>query len=172
MEPYLAEIKMFGGNFRPRSYELCHGQLLSIAYNTALFALIGTTYGGDGQVTFALPDFRGRRPIGTGQGPGLSNYDLGQIGGSESVTLLTSNMPAHIHTISLNCSNNGATSNSPAGNFHAVSEENPAYNSSASSAMPPSTTGVSGSSQPISLISPYLGINFIIAVEGIFPSRN
>jgi microcystin-dependent protein len=172
MDSYLAEIKMFGGNFNPRTYALCRGQLLSIAENTALFALIGTTYGGDGMTTFALPDFRGRRPIGTGQGPGLSNYELGEIGGSESVTLLTSNMPAHQHTITLNCSGNGATTNSPSGNFHAVTEENPAYNSSDGSTMPPSTTGVTGSNQPVSLISPYLGINFIIAVEGIFPSRN
>jgi microcystin-dependent protein len=172
MDPYIAEIKMFGGNFNPRFYALCQGQLMSIANYTALFALIGTTYGGDGITTFALPDFRGRRPIGTGQGAGLSNYYLGQIGGSESATLLSINMPEHLHTITLNCSSNGATTNSPAGNFHAVTEENPAYNSSAGSAMSPSTTGVSGGNVPVSLISPYLGINFIIAVEGIFPSRN
>lgn len=172
MDPYIAEIKMFGGNFAPRFYALCQGQLLSIAEYTALFALIGTTYGGDGQVTFALPDFRGRRPIGWGQGSGLSYYDLGQMSGLETVTLLTTNMPMHNHTISLNCSGNGATTNSPSGNFHAATEENPAYNSSANASMAPSNTGISGSSQPVSIISPYLGINFIIAIEGIFPSRN
>lgn len=172
MDAYLAEIKMFGGNFAPRTYAFCHGQLISIAENTALFALIGTTYGGDGMTTFALPDFRGRRPVGTGQGPGLSNVELGQIGGSESLTLTTVNMPGHNHTISLNCSNNGATSNSPAGNFHAASEENLAYHSNGGSTMTTLITGTSGSNQPVSLISPYLGINFIIAIEGIFPSRN
>src|SRR6478672_10112699 len=97
-EPFLAEIIMFAGNFAPRGWAFCQGQILSIAQNTALFSLLGTTYGGNGQTTFALPDLRGRVPVGTGQGPGLSNYDLGQVSGSESVTLTVSQMPAHNHT--------------------------------------------------------------------------
>src|SRR5438270_2669849 len=96
-EPFLGEIRMFGGNFAPRGWSLCNGQLLPIAQNTALFSLLGTTYGGNGQTTFALPDLRGRVPLHWGQGPGLSNYDLGEQTGTESVTLLSTQMPAHSH---------------------------------------------------------------------------
>jgi microcystin-dependent protein len=173
IEPYLASINMFAGNFAPRSFMFCQGQLLSIAEFSALFALLGTTYGGDGQVTFALPDFRGRRPIGYGQGPGLSNYYLGEMTGNETITLISSNLPSHSHIMSLNCSSNKATSTTPQGNFPAVTDENPAYNSTQNANMPaPATTGNTGGSNPVSLISPYLAMNFVIAVEGIFPSRN
>src|SRR5689334_14491352 len=109
--PLLASIAIFAGNFAPRGWALCNGQILPIAQNTALFSLLGTTYGGNGQTTFALPDLRGRAPIGTGQGPGLSNVDLGQVGGTENVTLLTSNMPMHNH--SLNASSAAADVGAP-----------------------------------------------------------
>src|SRR5947209_8680014 len=110
-EPFLASIAIFAGNFAPRGWALCNGQILPIAQNTALFSLLGTTYGGNGQTTFALPDLRSRAPIGAGQGPGLSNIDLGQVGGTENVTLLTSNMPMHNH--SLNASTTAADTGTP-----------------------------------------------------------
>src|SRR5690349_13883210 len=96
-EPFIGEIIMFAGNFAPRGWAFCQGQILSIAQNTALFSILGTTYGGNGQTTFALPDFRGRVPVGQGQGPGLSSYVLGEVSGTESTTLLTTNMPVHNH---------------------------------------------------------------------------
>src|SRR3954468_23228168 len=98
-EPFLGEIRMFGGNFAPRGWAFCNGQILSIAQNTALFSLLGTTYGGNGQTTFGLPDLRGRVAVSAGQGPGLSNYSLGELAGSESVTLTSANMPAHNHSV-------------------------------------------------------------------------
>lgn len=171
MEGYIGEIKMFGGTFAPTNWALCQGQLLAISQNTALFSILGTTYGGNGVNNFALPDFRGRVPVGTGQGPGLSYYDLGQTGGVENTTLLTSNMPAHVHAITLNCSSNKASSNSPAGNYLAVTEENPGYHSTQNATMGNSMTGPSGNNLPFSILQPYLGINFIICLNGIFPSR-
>src|SRR5438132_384897 len=104
-EPFLGEIRMFCGNFNPRGWALCNGQLLSIAQNTALFSILGTTYGGNGQTTFALPDLRGRVPVHPGQGPGLSMYNLGENGGAESVTLTAAQMPAHQHTVTPACGN-------------------------------------------------------------------
>ena len=102
--PFIGQITLFAGNFAPRGWAFCNGQLLSIAQNTALFSILGTTYGGNGQTTFALPDLRGRVPVHAGQGPGLSNYDLGQQGGAESVTLTTAQMPAHTHPANANAS--------------------------------------------------------------------
>ena len=121
-EPFIGEIKIFGFNFAPQNYQLCSGQLLSIAQNTALFSLLGTTYGGDGQTTFALPDLRGRMPIGQGQGPGLPNYVMGQLSGTTSVTLLTANLPAHTHaaqgiSINMPVSTSGGDTDSPQGAY-------------------------------------------------------
>jgi len=174
-EPYLASIAMFGGNFAPRGWALCNGQLMSIAQNTALFSLLGTTFGGDGQTTFALPDLRSRAPVGQGQGPGLSNISLGEAAGAENVTLTTANMPVHNHT--LGCDNTGTTALTPAGNVPGVSDDRNAavniYSANAPSAfMNPATIGNTGGSQPFPIRNPYLGINFIIATEGIYPSRN
>ena len=109
-EPFLGEIKMFGGNFAPRGYALCNGQLLAIQQNTALFALLGTTYGGNGQTTFALPDLRGRVPMSSGQGPGLTSRTLGEMSGSENVTLLSNQMPAHNHSVITNSGNGDVSS--------------------------------------------------------------
>src|SRR5215510_5189967 len=103
-EPFLGEIIMFGGNFAPRGWALCNGQILSIAQNTALFSILGTTYGGNGQTTFGLPDFRGRVPVSQGAGPGLSSYDLGEMPATESTTLLINQMPAHTHTATVTIS--------------------------------------------------------------------
>lgn len=172
--PFIGEIVMFGGNFAPRSWAFCQGQLLSIAQNTALFSILGTTYGGNGQTTFALPDFRGRVPLHPGQGPGLSPYVLGQQGGQETVTLLITQMPAHNHTAVMTTrGNNGAASDtSPAGNYWADGSYNSASNVSMNPAAVQATIGISGGSQPHNNIQPYLAINFLIATQGIFPSRN
>ena len=182
MEGTIAEIRMFAGNFAPRSWMFCHGQLLSIAQWTALFALVGTTYGGNGQTTFGLPDLRGRVPVGTGQGPGLSNFQLGQVSGAENTTLLVQNLPAHTHGFSANaamaCRTGAGNADSPAGRILAGSttDENYAAPASADGTMAPvavsGTTAAAGGTQPINNLQPYLGINYVICVEGIFPSRN
>ncbi len=177
MEGTLAEIRMFAGNFAPRAWLFCNGQLLSIAQNTAVFALVGTTYGGDGQVTFGMPDFRGRIAVGTGNGAGLPSVQLGEAGGSNSSTLLSTNLPAHTHqvtgNINVQAASDGALSSDPAGkyvgpgNFYAASDP---VNMAPTAINLPTT--ISGSSSPISNMQPYLGMNYIICIEGIFPSRN
>ena len=181
-EPYIAEIYMFAGNFAPRGYAFCQGQLLSIAQNTALFSLLGTTYGGNGQTTFGLPDLRGRAPVGTGQGPGLGNIDLGELAGAPSTTLTVASMPAHTHavtgTVSQPSSSAAGNADSPNGGIPAGSatDENYTAAGSANGALAPATVtvtaGPTGGSQPFNNMQPYLGINFTIALEGIYPSRN
>ncbi len=180
IDPYLGNVTIFAGTFAPRSWMLCQGQLLSIADNTALFALIGTYYGGDGQVTFALPDFRGRKAIHFGQGPGLSNYSHAQAAGAESVTLTVSNLAQHNHaftaltgtprasTDATGTSTPGATVVPASGQM--VYGVNEGYKTGTYSGN--TTTAPSGSNQPVQTIVPYLAMNYIIAVEGIFPSRN
>ncbi len=169
---YLGEIRMFGGNFAPQGWALCEGQILSISQNTALFSLLGTTYGGNGTATFALPDLRGRVAINWGQGPGLSQYVIGQIAGSETVTLLANQLPAHSHPV--NCSSGGGTQASPADGFPAVESTGTSQdfattsNATMNSAMIAGNTG----GQAHSNIQPYLSVTFIIALQGIFPSRN
>jgi microcystin-dependent protein len=171
-QPFLAAIFLFAATFAPRGYAFCNGQLLSIAQNTALFALIGTTYGGNGTTTFALPDFRGRVPIHPGQGPGLSNYTLGQLSGSENTTLLVSNLPQHNHSL-VATSEAGSTSDPTGaylGNTGALDRE---YNTSGTLVnMNAGAVGLTGGAQPFNNLQPYLAVNFIIALEGIFPSRN
>ena len=174
--PILGCIFIFGGNFAPRGYALCQGQLLSIQQNAALFSLLGTTYGGNGTTTFALPDLRGRAPIGTGTGPGLSPVNEGQIGGTQSVSILTSNLPSHSHA--LNASSSAGTQPLPTNNLLAsVQDSNPAQSLAYVPApgnviMSPTAIGSTGSNVPLSIQNPYLGINYIIATQGIFPSRN
>jgi microcystin-dependent protein len=172
MDPLLASILIFAGNFAPRGWAFCNGQLLSIAQNTAVFSLVGTTYGGDGITTFGLPDLRGRVPVHFGQGPGLSNYELGQVGGTENTTLLVNNLPAHKHA--LNATSEGGTTSAPAGaylgNTGALDRE---YNTSGTVvAMNANAIGLSGGSQPFPILQPYLALNYVIAMQGIFPSRN
>ena len=172
-EPYIGEIIMFAGNFAPKGWMLCQGQLLSIAQNTALFSILGTTYGGDGVTTFALPDFRGRYPMQQGQGPGLTPRSLGEQGGSESVTLVSTQMPAHNHT--LVCSNAQSDLSIPAANVLGADQGGATLNYVAGpldATMNPATIGVAGGSQPHQNMSPFLALNFIIAVQGIYPSRN
>jgi microcystin-dependent protein len=171
--PLLGTIIMFAGNFAPRGWAFCNGQLLAISQNTALFSILGTTYGGNGQTTFALPDLRGRVPMHPGQGPGLSSRTLGELSGSENVTLLNNNMPIHSHL--LNCAATGGTQPSPGGGFPAVESTGTSSNYSSAadgSTMNPAVIGTAGGSQPFSIVQPYLCVNFIIALQGIFPSRN
>lgn len=172
VEVFLGEIRMFAGNFAPTGWAFCQGQLLPIAQNQALFALLGTTYGGDGRTTFALPDLRGRVPVGFGQGPGLSYKDLGQQFGTETVTLTTAQMPAHSHTVNAVTSegNQNLPTNSLPANTKTLDKE---YSDAASNTtMKSGMIGITGSSQPVNISQPSLGVNFIIALQGIFPSRN
>jgi microcystin-dependent protein len=172
-EPFVGQIIMAGFNFAPRGYATCDGQILSIAQNTALFSLLGTTYGGNGQTTFGLPDLRGRVPVHQGQGPGLTNRTMGEVSGSETVTLISSEMPMHNHLF--NVTNvAGALPNSN-GNFLATSGDAnvPIYRPTADgSTLNPQSVGLAGGNQPHNNMQPYLVISFSIAMEGIFPSRN
>ena len=178
MEGYIAELRLFAGNFAPRGWAFCQGQILSIAQNTALFSLLGTTFGGNGQTTFALPDFRGRVAVGTGQGPGLPPVSLGQMAGEPTHTLINTEMPAHNHVINGNASGLANNAN-PSGNslgIGAVSSGNAPvnmYNNAAPNVqLNAQTCGIAGGSQPHNNMQPYLGMNYIICMEGIYPSRN
>ena len=181
MEGTIAEIRMFAGTFAPRNWALCQGQTLSIASNTAFFSLLGTTYGGNGQTTFSIPDFRGRIPVGTGQGPGLSSYQLGQMGGSQTNTITNGNFPAHSHPFSgsITMPGNAADGNADIsqGNYPAGLTGTNMYsnvnNASGLANMQLALTGASaGSSTPVNNIQPVMGMNYIICMFGIFPSRN
>lgn len=169
MEPFIGQIIMFAGNFAPHGWAFCDGQLLPIAQNTALFSILGTTYGGDGATTFALPDLRGRVPIHPGNGPGLSPYQLGQKGGAESVTLTTQNLPSHTH--SFVASTAQASSREPAGMVPAATEQENSYHDATNlspmsgSAIQPTGNGVAHSN-----IQPFGCVNYIIALQGVFPS--
>jgi microcystin-dependent protein len=161
---------MFGGNFAPRGYAFCNGQLLDISQNDALFALIDTTYGGDGQTTFALPDMRGRAPVHQGTLAGGGSYVMGQAAGTETVTLLTSQLPPHTHTPAANSGDGGQPS--PQGNVWGLAPDT-RYNTNAPAApMNPASIGLSGGSQPHDNMPPFLCVSFVIALEGIFPPRN
>lgn len=167
--PYVGEIRMFGGNFAPAGWAFCDGQLLSISEYETLFQLIGTTYGGDGQTTFALPDLRGRLPVHMGQGPGLSSRILGEMGGVESVTITTSQLPVHSHA--LVASSATATASSPAGNVPATSTSIDLYTTAdPTDALAATALGSAGGSQPHENMMPYLCISFILSLYGIFPS--
>jgi microcystin-dependent protein len=169
-EPFLGEIRYVAFTFAPQGWAMCNGQLMSINQNTALFSLLGTTYGGNGQTTFALPDMRGRVPVHVGQGPGLSPYVQGQEGGSEAVTLSVNQMPTHTHA--LGASAEEASAPSPNGNILATKARVPLYNAGFPDAvMSPNAIGAAGGSQPFSILQPYQTMNCIIALQGIFPSR-
>jgi microcystin-dependent protein len=182
MDQYLGFILQFGGNFNPRGFALCAGQLLPLSQNTALFSLLGTFYGGNGTSNFALPDLRGRTPIGQGQSPGTSLYDIGEQIGSETLTMLSSNMPIHTHLVSAIAlsgdqttpatfilgegpkSGSGPTSKSS--NFYTTSAPNTALNAQSLSL----NTG--GAGVPMPIMQPFLVITHLIALTGIFPARN
>lgn len=177
-EPFLGEIRMVGFNYQPRGWAFCDGRLLSIQQNSALFALLGTQFGGNGTTNFGLPDLRGRVPVSQGQGPGLSNYVMGEMTGSETVTLINSEMPMHTHL--LNVAGAGLTGNQPlpTNNFLAQSTDNSTgseittYSATANSTMNPNAINIAGGNQPHNNLQPLTCVNFIIALEGIFPSRN
>jgi microcystin-dependent protein len=162
-EPFLAEIKIFSFNFPPRGWAFCNGQFLPINQNQALFALLGTTYGGNGQTTFALPNLRGRTPISFGGG-----FDLGEAAGSESHTLTIQELPAHTHGV--RGSSGAADAASPSSNFSAANAG--AYALTANAAMAPQAVTNVGGSQPHENRGPFLVLNFCIALQGIFPSQN
>lgn len=168
MEPFIGEIIMFGGNFAPRGWAFCNGQLLPISENTALFSILGTTYGGDGRTTFALPDFRGRAVVHAGRGPGLSDYDLGQKGGSETNTLTVNQLPAHQHVIN---AKEEADAADPSGNYIAGTGLN-AFGTTADRTMNANSTANTGGGQSVNNVQPFLGLNYIIALQGTYPSRS
>ncbi|MBK6576074.1 MAG: phage tail protein [Sandaracinaceae bacterium] len=168
--PFIAQISLFAGTFAPRGWMFCNGQTLPIQQYTALFALIGTTYGGNGQTTFALPDLRGRVPLGTQQGPGLSNYSLGQMSGTETVTLLSTQIPAHNHA--LQASTAAPSTPTPANASLPTGSSRIYAAGGASQTLNPTSIGNAGGSQPHENMQPYLALNYIIAIEGVFPSRN
>lgn len=169
-DPFVAEIRIFPFNFAPKGWAFCDGQLMPISQNTALFSLLGTTYGGDGKSTFALPDLQGRAPMHPGQGPGLSLHDLGESGGSETVTLLQTEIPAHSHT--LRASNTLGDNPVPTGNTLARYAN--AYQQNTNSglvAMAAQSLTPVGGSLPHNNMMPYLTLYFCIALQGVFPPR-
>ena len=172
-DPFVAEIRIFPFNFAPKGWAFCDGQILPISQNTALFSLLGTTYGGDGKSTFALPDLQGSAALHPGQGPGLSLYDLGQVGGSEFVTLLVSEIPLHTHQMKASVEN--ATQGTLATNITlASSVQGSLYQSNVNAnlvAMAPQALAPAGSSLPHNNMMPYLTLNFCIALQGVFPPR-
>ncbi|MGJ8570399.1 MAG: phage tail protein [Hoeflea sp.] len=172
-EPFIAEIRIFAGNFAPRGWAFCDGQLLPVSQNTALFSLIGTTYGGDGRATTALPNLQGRAPMHPGRGPGLTSRRLGQRGGVETVTLSEAQMPNHTHTMMAD-GFPGAFQVPAANRTIARSSGGPAYQSNATSNlvnMADATLEPTGGSQAHNNLQPYLTMNFIIALVGLYPSR-
>ncbi len=173
-EPYLGSIIPMAFNFAPVGWSMCQGQLMSIAQNTALYSLLGNTYGGDGQTTFGLPDLRGRVIVGQGQGPGLSSYDWGQVGGTESATMRVTNLPAHNHAILVNANQIEQESNDPQNRYFGGGAPGNVYTATAPDIqMNPlgATTAATGGSQPFSIVDPYVTLTYCIATEGIFPSR-
>ncbi|WP_248928194.1 phage tail protein [Paenibacillus hamazuiensis] len=175
-DPFVGEIRMFAGTYAPRGWAFCNGQLLPISQNTALFSLLGTNYGGNGTTTFALPDLQGRVPIhaGQGSGPGLTPRTVGEKGGAAAVTLMTSQLPAHSHA--MNCSSETGASSGPGEGIWAVPQGRrapAAYTSDTSSlkSMGAQALSTAGGNQPHNNMQPYLAVNFIIALEGIFPQR-
>ena len=171
-EPFIGEIQMFGGTFAPRGWAFCNGQLLPVSQNDALFSLLGTIYGGDGRTTFALPDLRSRVPIHQGQGPGLSSRTIGQRLGAERDTLTINTMPSHAHT--MQASANPATLTSPAGSVLAESTPGTTMydaNDQIDATLYSGVVSYTGGGQSHNNIMPYLAVNFIIALVGIYPSR-
>ena len=169
-DPFVAEIRIVGFNFAPTGWATCDGQLIPISQNTALFSLLGTMYGGDGKSTFALPNLQGSAPLCPGQGQGLSLYDTGQVGGSQNITLLQTEMPAHAHT--LRGVSDPGDLKVPANNSLARSAGGPAYTAPASlTTANPQEIGLAGGSQPHNNMQPYLTMLYIIAMQGVFPQR-
>lgn len=170
VDPYVGEIRVFGFNFAPRGWATCDGQLMPLSQNTALFALLGTMYGGDGKSTFALPDLESRAPMQWGQGPGLSDRIQGEPGGTDTVTLLESEMPQHQHAVS--ASNRPAEQTDPTGHALANATGQIYSQQAPDTALSPSAMAVTGSSLPHQNRQPYLGMLYCIALQGVFPPRS
>ena len=172
--PFLAEIRIFTGGFAPKGWALCDGQLMPISQNTALFSLLGTTYGGNGTSNFALPNLQGCAPMQAGQGPGLSLRDLGETGGEQTVTLLQTEMPAHSHGALAESDTTQAT---PVGNAWGTGQKGfgnlyAASNAQTNVQMNPFATSIAGGNLPHNNMAPFLGLTFIIALQGVFPARS
>jgi len=186
MNPFIAQIIMFGGNFAPRGWALCDGQLLPINQNDALFSILGTTYGGDGRTTFALPDLRGRAPVHAGSGPGLTTIPLGSKGGAEQVVLGINQLPSHNHdasglTAALGSNEEDGDSDEATGRNFGIASAGTPYNSQAndnsmgaggSSVTIGGNTGSQGGGQAVGIRNPYAAVNYIIALQGVYPSRS
>jgi microcystin-dependent protein len=170
-QPYIGEIRLVGFNFAPAGWAFCNGQLMAISENETLFNLIGTTYGGDGQSTFALPNLQSRVIIHQGQGPGLSNYIIGEIAGVETVTVTTAQLPIHNHTA--NCSSSAGSESSPVGHIWSADAAGltAEYSNSQNGQMNAAAIGQSGGNQPHENRMPFLAMNYIISLFGIFPSQ-
>lgn len=174
-EPFVAEIRIFAGNFAPRSWAFCNGQLLPVSQNTALFSLIGTTYGGDGRSTMALPNLQGRAPMHPGRGPGLTEKRLGQLGGSETVTLTEAQIPNHSHNqLGSNEESEFDGTNNPQNALPGSVEGGKELYANPSNLQPISDAAIenTGGGQPHNNMQPYLTMNFIIALQGLYPSRS
>lgn len=180
-EPFIGEIRMVGFNFAPRGWAFCDGRLLAISQFSALFSLLGTVYGGNGTTTFALPDLRGRAPVGMGTGPGLTPITQGEQAGTENVTLLSTQMPPHNHAVALQVAgtaSNPVNAPTTTNNRLGASGGGPGNATIWSDAltdpvaMPPIDTTIAGGGQAVPIRNPFMGTNFVIALEGIFPSRN
>lgn len=180
MEGVIGTCTMFAGNFAPKNWAFCQGQIINIASNTALFSILGTTYGGNGTTTFGLPDLRGRSVVSAGQAPGLSIYSLGEVTGSTSQTLTTLNMAVHVHPVSINATPKSATTGDAqvptTATYAPDAGGNPYYTYDNSAQMAPYNLSLtmtpSGGNQPFSIQHPYLGMNYVICLQGIFPARN
>jgi microcystin-dependent protein len=170
--PFVAEVRIVGFSFPPTGWAYCDGQLMPISQNTALFSLVGTYYGGDGKTTFALPNIQGNAVIGQGQGPGLSDYVLGQEGGVPAVTLLQSEMPAHNHQVGANIGLATLGTGAATTTFARASGGNAYKTGTPNVALDPQSLSISGSSLPHNNMMPYLTLNYIIALQGVFPARN
>jgi microcystin-dependent protein len=172
MDPFVAEIRIFPFNFAPKGWAFCDGQILPLSQNTALFSLLGTTYGGDGKSNFALPDMQGNAPMHPGQGPGLSLHDLGETGGSETVSLLESEIPAHSHSMGAQNVPLG-TVQTPSGNVYSHPASGNLFNSANPQVvnMSDNTLAPAGGDQPHNNMQPYLTLNFCIALQGVYPPR-
>ncbi|HEU4834974.1 MAG TPA: tail fiber protein [Pyrinomonadaceae bacterium] len=175
MDPFVAEIRIFPFNFAPKGWAFCDGQLLPLSQNTALFSLLGTTYGGDGKSTFALPDLQGSAAMHPGQGPGLSLHDLGEIGGSETVSLLVSEIPVHAHAVG-RALNDAGNSISPVNSVWAQAAAGRGgaalyIDGSPTGTVNPNSLTVTGGGLPHNNMQPYLTLNFCIALQGVFPAR-
>ncbi len=172
--PFLAEIRIFTGNFAPKGWALCDGQLMSLSQNTALFSLLGTTYGGDGKSNFALPNLQGCAPMQAGQGPGLSLRDLGETAGEQTVTLLQTEMPSHAHGVQC-IATGGLSTPGPANTWSGgLKGAPPAFAATGVNnvQMNPFALSVAGGNQPHNNMHPFLGLTFIIALQGVFPARS